>query len=257
MNEPQMNLTQSEPAIQSVSAANGISWITDAWEIFKQAPTPFILAWLLMLLLMLASSVIPFAAFLLSPALIAGYIMGIHKIRQHQNFAMGDLFEGLKTQGSQLIMLGVITIVAALILLLIGAVCFSLGLSGIDSRSSIPLLAGMAIALTLGVTLFLVIASALWFAPSLIVFHQTPPKPAIRLALKALGKNLLPFTVFSLLLLLLSAAISVFVGLLSSLLGPLGAIIGPLLSLAATLVLGPMSMITMYTSYQDIFTLED
>ena len=95
--------------------------------------------------------------------------------------------------------------------------------------------AAQPVALLVGAALLAPLMAALWFAPALVYFHNEPPLTALKVSFFACLKNWLPFLVYGvlLLILLLIAAIPLGLGLL---------------------VAGPMTLISGYTSYRDLFT---
>ena len=91
------------------------------------------------------------------------------------------------------------------------------------------------LALLIGLALLAPLLAALWFAPALVYFHDEPPLEALKISFFACMKNLLSFLVYGVLLLMLcvAAAIPFMLGFL---------------------VVGPLALISVYTSYRAIFT---
>jgi uncharacterized membrane protein len=82
--------------------------------------------------------------------------------------------------------------------------------------------------------LFAIATTALWFAPALVVFRKTPPLQALQLSVGAVVKNVLPFLVYG--------AIYIVASIVASIPFALGWI-----------VLVPVSLLTVYGSYRDVF----
>ena len=82
--------------------------------------------------------------------------------------------------------------------------------------------------------LLLPLYMAMWFAPSLIVFHGQGPGEAMKYSFVACLKNIVPFFLYSVIFFLLS-----FVASLPAFLG--------------WLVLAPVMAASLYTGYRDIF----
>jgi uncharacterized membrane protein len=91
------------------------------------------------------------------------------------------------------------------------------------------------LALLVGMALLVPLLMALWFAPALVYFHNEPPLDALKTSFFACLKNWLPFLVygFVMLVLVVIAAIPFMLGFL---------------------VLGPLALISVYTSYRALFT---
>jgi uncharacterized membrane protein len=89
--------------------------------------------------------------------------------------------------------------------------------------------------LLLLLALMLPLIMAYWFAPTLVVFHGISAADAMKLSFAACLRNIMPFTVYSLVcvLLLLAAAIPLGLGLV---------------------VMIPTMTASLYVSYKDIFS---
>jgi len=115
-----------------------------------------------------------------------------------------------------------------------GAGMWTLVGSGTDPEA----IAGMGLTLVLAglivFALLLPVFMALWFAPALAMFHQQGPAEAMKASFVACLKNVLPFLVYSVILLPLAFIASIPLGL-------------------GWLVLGPVLAASLYTSYRDIF----
>jgi uncharacterized membrane protein len=75
---------------------------------------------------------------------------------------------------------------------------------------------------------------ALWFAPALVVFRKMPPIEAVKLSTVTVLKNALPFLVYGLIYIVASIVASIPLGL-------------------GWFVLLPLSLLTVYVSYRDVF----
>ena len=89
--------------------------------------------------------------------------------------------------------------------------------------------------LLLGLALLAPLLAALWFAPALVYFHNEAPLDALKTSLMACLRNWLAFLVYGIVMLVLAvlAAIPLMLGFL---------------------VVGPLALITVYTSYRAVFT---
>ncbi len=89
----------------------------------------------------------------------------------------------------------------------------------------------MLVSLALALPLYM----ALWFAPSLVVFNNLKPVEAMKVSFFGCLKNIVPFLLYGVVMMVLCvvAAIPVMLGYL---------------------VLGPVIIASIYTGYRDIFT---
>jgi len=86
------------------------------------------------------------------------------------------------------------------------------------------------VALALSIPIYM----ALWFAPALVVLRRMAPVAAIRESFLGCLKNIVPFLVYSIVFLVLGIVASIPLGL-------------------GWLVLGPVTVASVYTAYRDIF----
>lgn len=100
---------------------------------------------------------------------------------------------------------------------------------------------GIAASLGVGMLVLLVvlaigvlIAMAMWFAPALVVFNDTAPIDAVRRSFAATLKNIVPFIVYGVIYLVAALIASIPFGL-------------------GWVLLAPLVMLSMYTSYRDVF----
>ncbi len=258
-------------SIKKVASANGRAWLTQAYKMFKQSVGVWlgIASFLTLLQLIpvvnqLASLFIPFA--------IGGLMLGCQKQVQGQAIKFDHVFEGIKQDSKQLIILSLSYGLMSLAVMLI---TFMLMQSlGLDISKILPeelqkmtpmqltqwietadpqvvlqlfqaLLTGLAIALTLMVPILM----ALWFAPALVVFKKQPALKALKLSFDACRVNMMPLTFYG--LAVIGYAIIFFLGLsFISLILPFLAI--PAI-IFAYLAVFSITVTSIYSSFADVF----
>ena len=228
-----------------VGIGRGWGWIADAMRLFGRAPGVWIGIVVIGLVLLMMLSMIPFLnifASLLMPVLAGGLMVGTHRLAMGGELEINDLFGGFKNRFGSLVLVGLAYLLGAL---LIGGIVFAAAL-GAGSYMSVLLddpeaLRSMGenwevVVLTGFVVTALVmpLIGMTWFAPTLIAVHNVPLGRALGWSMLASLKNMLPFLLFSIMMtvLMIMAMIPVFLGLL---------------------VIGPVLVATVYTSYRDIF----
>ena len=77
-------------------------------------------------------------------------------------------------------------------------------------------------------------STAHWFAPALVVFHQLGPVEAMKDSFLGCLRNVLPFLVYGIMFTLLAILATIPLGL-------------------GWLVLGPVTVASIYTAYRDIY----
>lgn len=237
----------SEP--RSVDGGQGWNWVASAWELFKKNPGIWIIDFIVAVVAYFVLSVIPAVGWIVShllvPVIIGGLMLGCRALDRGEPFEVAHLFEGFKTGTAQLVMIGVFTLIASLVIF--GAVVLVVMLAGggtliaaVWGGSFAGLLAGgtflvlAMFGLLVAALLFIPLLMALWFAPPLVVFRNAAAVDAMRLSFNACMKNAVPFLIYGLITLVLAIVASIPLGL-------------------GWLILGPVLIATVYTSYRDVF----
>ena len=238
------------PEGRRVDAGRGASWIGEGWQLFKEAPGSWVACFLIFIVLMIVLAIIPLlgniAGALLSPFLIAGMMIGCRELERNEELEVGHMFAGFKQNSGPLLVLGllelalslVVMLIAALIIFLTVGVVFLGVLMGQSPEPGTTLDPGFwlgAVTMVLIVlALFVPVTMAVWFAPALVALDNVEPVKALKWSFFACLKNIWPFLIYGILMLLLAivASIPFFLG---------------------WLVLGPMIIASVYTSYRDIF----
>lgn len=229
----------------SVAAGQGWQWIVEGFRIFRKQPLTWITLIVVMVLIWLASVMVPMigplAISLLSPVFLAGLMIACRDTDQDAEPRVGQLFAAFRTHAAPLVTVGGIYLVGNIV-----AIGITFGVAGGSALPTLlspaagdieavkAALRGLALGLAVGMTVFLPVLMAVWFAPLLIVFHNMPPAAAMKLSLAACWQNTLPFLVYGVaaLALWILASIPLMLGLI---------------------VLLPVLMCSIYASYKDIF----
>ncbi len=237
-------LTQPQPC----EAGAGGRWLSQAWTLFKERPGLWIGMSLTMFLIMIVLSMIPGLNFVLSlgfGVIIAGFVIGAYELDENQNLQFAHLFAGFQRHVGQLLLLGVLYLVAIFVLILISAAVMLIfggmsgGLGALMHGDSSAWGAGMLLGVLLGCLVFLAlivpVAMAIWFAPALIALNGMSAIDAMKLSFKACWVNIIPFLVYGLVLIGLSLLALLTLGL-------------------GYIVLLPVMYISYYTSYREVLT---
>ena len=228
---------------RAVEAGQGWEWIASGFALFKKQPGTWILMLLAMFVCLILIAIVPIigglANVLLWQVFVGGVMIGCRALDHGEQLEVAHAFAGFKQNTSNLIVLGLLALVAWIVvlipaLLIMGGGGFMAAMHG----------GGIAAFATLGITFILVmllvlalaipIYMALWFAPALVVFHHLTPVEAMKTSFAACLKNIIPFLLYSVILLLLAMVASIPFGL-------------------GWLVLLPVIVASIYTAYRDIF----
>ncbi len=231
----------------SVPAGNGWSWIAGGWNYFKQNPLAWIGAIIVWFVMMMAATIIPLigplAVNLLTPVIMAGFMLGANEQREGGSFGLRHLFAGFSTNAGKLILVGLFYLIGMFLIMTVvamvvgGSLFASMGqLTAAEANPEIaaammgPFLLAMLIAMALMMPLLM----AYWFAPALVAFEDLGAFEAMKLSFRGCLKNVLPFLVYSVVAFALAFIAMIPFGL-------------------GMLVMAPVMIAAMYVSYRDIY----
>ena len=226
----------------TVAAGQGWAWIMSGFELFKKQPGIWIVIGIVLFVIMMVLAVIPFlgaiATFLLMPVFTGGLMLGCQSLARDGTLEINHLFAGFKTQTGNLVVLGAISIGAWIVVMLpVMAIMFFgayFGASAGGAAGMGGMGASFLLAFLIVFALSILIYMGLWFAPALVALRGVAPMAAIKLSFGACMKNIVPFLVYGLVVLVLSIVATIPLGL-------------------GWLVLGPVLAASVYTAYLDLF----
>ncbi len=230
MTEPE-NALVPRYAARTVDAGRGVEWLKQGWELFLKNPGVWIAIAVIALVIFVVLGVIPLvgqlAANLLGPVLGAGMLLGCRALTQGEELKVDHLFAGFRQNTGNLVLLGVIALIATLV---IGFVAAAIVGGGAISGAMIGQGTGIGVAaggFVMGMLVFLALtvplAMALWFAPALVIFRDAAPIDAVKASFDACLKNIVAFLVYGLLLFVLGVLAAIPLGLGFLLLLPVAA----------------------------------
>jgi len=229
------------PGGRGVGTGRGWSWLAEGWTLFKGQPGLWILVWLTLLVIVVVFAVIPvlgpIANAVLWPVFSAGLMLGCRAIEQGGQLEYGHLFAGFRERLGTLAGLGAVTLGITFTIGIVVALLMGVGMATMlgGMRPESPeaemtaLLAGLVM-LALMLPLFM----AMWFAPSLVVFHDRGVLEAMKESFRGCLRNIVPFLVYGVAGLVLATLASIPLAL-------------------GWLVLGPVFVASIYAGYRDIY----
>lgn len=241
-----------KPEIQKVPASHGWLWIKHGYRLIVRSPLQaFSLAMVVALGLFLVM-LIPMGGALLSilimPVLLAGYMRVCRSLEYNEKVVPRSVFAGFQHRTAQLVSLGGMLLLGILAVSMVTATLGGPALNAIlaayqahpDSAALVEALfapgSGVQLSLMAGLALLFVLMLAMQFAPMLVFFDQMAPWQALKASLLASARNIVPFTVYSLIMQLFAFALSSI---------PLG---------LGWIILLPIGLTSMYVGYRDIFS---
>lgn len=231
---------------RTVASGRGIEWWSEAWKLFVKAAGMWIVLAIVLILIMVILNFIPLlgqiAVAVLIPVFIGSWMIAARKVENDGTLELSDLFTAIHgDKVVPLLILGALLLAFSVAIFLVagllgaGAI-FGVASGGADRSIGAALAALSAGLLALSAMLLIgvVATMALWFAPALVVFRGTQPMAALRISFSTSLKNVVPFLLWGLIYIVASIVASIPFGL-------------------GWIVLVPVTMLTAYVSYRDVF----
>jgi len=235
-------MSESMMGGRAVGAGQGWTWIADGFGLFKKAPGMWIALVIVLLVILIVLAFIPVlgavATFLLMPLFLGGLMLGCRALQGGGELEVGHLFAGFKEHTGNLIVLGALAIAGWVIVMLpviaiVGAGAI-FGMMRGDAAGVAAMGGSFVLAWLVAMALSIPIYMALWFAPALVVLRGLAPAAAIKESFLGCLKNIVPFLIYGIVMLVL--------GILAAIPLALG-----------WLVLGPVAIASIYVAYRDIY----
>ncbi len=241
---------RAEP--RKCEAGRGISWLTEAFNMFKDNWLLWIGMILVYWVIMIVTSMIPLVNMLVYLFLfhfVAGFMVVCAEQEEGYQPTFGSMFSAFQTHLVDLIVLALLYFLVAILAfipMVIGMiVAFGGAVSAGVMSADIPdfsafmgsgsvLIFLMSFLVTM--LFFIPILMAVYIAPALIVLHDIKPIEAMKMSFKGCLKNMMPFLLFGLIVMFIFPVVTVFtLGL-------------------GLLVLAPMMSISNYAVYRDVWS---
>lgn len=185
--------------VRDVRSSRGPAWLAGGWRLFRGAPVVWMglaAGWMLITLAFVLVPVIGgVAANLLQPVFFAGFAIAARRQAAGEPPEMGALFAGFRRPLRPLVNLGAILLVAEIAIFVVMSF---LGLPGVGGGGEdvatladyVRELQGKEWILVVGLVLTAVVKGALWFAPTVLAFHEMSTAHAVRWSVYAALSNL-------------------------------------------------------------------
>jgi len=235
-------MSESMMGGRAVDAGRGWTWIADGFGLFKKAPGMWIALVIVLIVILLVLAFIPLlgavATFLLMPLFLGGLMLGCRALQGGGELEVGHLFAGFKEHTGNLVVLGALAIGGWIIVMLpviaiVGAGTI-FGMMRGDAAGVAAMGGSFMLAWLVAMALSIPIYMALWFAPALVVLRGLAPVAAVKESFFGCLKNIVPFLIYGIVMLVLGIVAAIPLGL-------------------GWLVLGPVAIASIYVAYRDIY----
>jgi len=227
---------------RAVGAGQGWTWIAEGFALFKKAPGIWIAVVVILLVIAIVLAFIPLlgavASFLLMPVFVGGLMLGCRTLQGGGELELGHLFAGFKEQTGNLLVIGALAIAGWVIVMLpmvaiVGTGAIVAMMRG-DAAGAAALGGSFLLAWLVAMAISIPIYMALWFAPALVALQGLAPIAAVKESFVGCLKNVAPFLIYGIVLLVLGIIAAIPLGL-------------------GWLVLGPVTIASIYVAYRDIY----
>lgn len=237
--------------IRKLEAARGWTWIKQGYQLIMRNPLLSISSAVLCMLSIFVALMLPVIGALLAialmPIMLAGFMRICRALEENEKVEPMMLLAGFKQHTSSLIALGAFLLLgmmfASTVMVTVGGESFAALMEQMHSAEDSQLLmqaiangdSRVSLALLTGLTLMLALVVAWQYAPILVFFSGISPWLALRSSFAGTLRNVIPYTVYSLIMQVLTMLLGIL---------PFG--IGMVLLL-------PLGLTSLYVSYRNIF----
>ena len=195
---------------ESVAIGNGAAWLGDGWKIFMKNPGIWIVFFILLMVIAVILSLIPFigqlALALITPALYGGLIYAADRCKRDERIEVGDMFQAFrdKEKLTPMLILGGILLafqfmMVIVVVMFIGGMAAMVGVNADPDVASAGVGMGAILALLVLLAVGLVFGMAYFFAVPLIMLRGVPPMEALQNSLGTCLRNILALLLYSIL----------------------------------------------------------
>ncbi len=237
--------------IKKLNAGRGWTWIRQGYQLIMCNPLLSVVTALIgamcVFLSLLVPGIGPLLAVVLAPIMLAGYMRVCRALEEDEEVELTHLFAGFRQNTAGLVSLGAFLmlglLIASAIMVYVGGDAFTKLMEQVQATDNPQVLmealsttgGSVAFAILLGLTLVILLLMAWQYAPILVFFSGITPFAAVRASFTGTMRNILPYTVYSIIMQL----IALMLGIL-----PFG---------LGMLVLLPLGLTSLYVSYRNIF----
>lgn len=232
------------PGGRGVAGGRGMAWISEGWNLFRRAPGTWIGIVVVMMVIFIVLAFIPFvgsiATMVLGPVFSGGIMLGCRALDEGGELEFSHLFAGFREKLGTLAAIGGLYLAGMVVLMVLVAVVFgagifaAVGMGGGGQADPGTLFATMGLGVLVMLALMLPLVMAIWLAAPLAALSGQGAFDAMKGSFTGCLKNIVPFLLYGIVMLVLSIVASI-----------------PIL--LGWLVLGPVLAASLYTAYRDIY----
>lgn len=203
------------PEPNAVDVGRGLAWLTEGWNLFRQAPLVWIAICVLGTIAFMLLAFIPIvgqlATMLLSFLFAGGVMLGCRALDKGEDLIINHLLAGTQRHLAPLLTIGALYLVGIFLAvfvtgLLTGGTLISLMQGGVQPGVAV---ASILMFLLVSSVILIPLGMAIWFAPALATLHDVAPVQAMTASFKGCLRNWLPFIVYGVVVFVLMVIASI------------------------------------------------
>ncbi len=252
--------------IVRLPASRGWHWIVQAARLLRRRPMVWLTLHVMVLLVGAALTAIPvlgpmmFA--LVTPVLMAGLMFGCRDLEAGRELELKHLLRGFQHEPARLITIGGVYLVGQIViaglLYLVGGEELQSALKAAMSPDADPAAPAvmndrLSLSVLISLCFFVPLAMAVWFAPVLVALQNLQPLEAMKLSARACLSNMAPMVVYGFGLVATMMVLLLLLRLVLGVLLPGVPLLKNLAAMAVLVLWVALTMISVYTSYREIF----
>lgn len=238
------------PAVNNPRAmpiGRGAGWLLEGFGYFKKNPLAWIGIIILLVVLTFVIMLIPIigglAFNLLMPVFMGGLLLGCQAQAQGGEITVNHLFAGFSKNTVQLVVIGLLymlgfivisVIVVVLIITMFGGMAMLQEMQSGDPEMVSQHARIILLLVLVATALYLPLLMAYWFAPALVILADVSPLTAMKMSFMGCLYNVLPFTLYGIVGVILSIIAAIPLGL-------------------GFLIFAPMAIASVYISYREVY----
>jgi hypothetical protein len=198
--------------IEKVPASHGLKWLMQGFVLLRRSFFIWVLFVLILWGMVFVASRVPFAGLVLAlftPVILGGLMIGCRAVEKGEELEIAHFFAGFRNNTLNLVTLGgfylIGNVVIAGLMYAIGGNAIQQIVAGqahnVDPAVLMQAIGPALVALLTGMALSVPLSMAIWFAPMLVVFENEKPAAALRASFLACLRNMLPFLIYGLIIL--------------------------------------------------------
>jgi hypothetical protein len=211
--------------IRKLNATRGLIWVKHGYQLIMLNPlmaVTFALIGALAMFTLLRLPILgPLLSILAMPLVVAGYMRVCRALEEEETVELNHIFAGFRKRTAQLVSVGSFLLLgllfSSMLMVFLGGEPLRAVFDNITPDTDPHVLlqtmmsagSGVTFSLLVGFTLMCILMLAFQYAPMLVYFNELPPLIAMRASLSGSVRNLVPYTIYNIVMQIIALLLSV------------------------------------------------